>query len=176
MRPGRRTRLAVIGVGALFALSGFWALHNLRLTLNGSSSLPDNAFIMWAWPQWIWRGAVIAAEPPAAYRAQFEGFYFTKRVVGLPGDRVTHEGDSVCVGGSCFELAERNGQPFAEPLEEGVIAAGMYAAFGTSPDSLDSRYGTVGLFRAEQIVAVGLGTNLVPHWKELRKWAEAHGY
>jgi hypothetical protein len=49
----------------------------------------------------------------------------------------------------------------------------MVAAFGTSPDSLDSRYATVGLFSTESIVAIGVGTDLIPNWKELQAWADA---
>ncbi|WP_258028286.1 S26 family signal peptidase [Cereibacter sphaeroides] len=50
--------------------------------------------------------------------------------------------------------------PFAPALAEGVIPDGHYAAFGSSADSLDSRYATVGLFARETIRAVGVGTTL----------------
>lgn len=162
--------------GSLFVVAGFWLLHNGRLTLNASHSLPEPAYLMWAWPKVIWTGAVISADPPASYAARFDGLLFTKRVVGLPGDRIEHRDGAVCVAGECFPLALKDGAPFAPALAEGVIPDGHYAAFGSSADSLDSRYATVGLFARESIRAVGVGTTLVPHWKELKAWADAHGY
>ncbi|MFC3058408.1 S26 family signal peptidase [Paenirhodobacter populi] len=165
-------RSFIVG-GSVFVVFGFWALHNFRLNINASESLPDHAYLMWAWPKVVWRGAVIAAVPPAAYAQSFEGYYFTKQVVGLPGDRIAHRDGAVCVAGECFSPALRDGRPFAEPLAEGVIPEGMYAAFGSAPNSLDSRYATVGLFSANDIVAVGFGTNLIPHWKEIKAWADA---
>ncbi len=162
--------------GTLFCLVGFWALNALRLNINASESMPDHAYVMWTWPKVIWRGAVIAAEPPEAYADRFEGLYFTKRVEGLPGDRVTHDVNAVCIETRCFALALRDGRPFDAPLPAGEIPAGNYAAFGTAPDSLDSRYATIGLFPRDRIHAVGFGTDLVPNWKDLQAWLDAHGY
>lgn len=167
---------AFIVTGSLTAIIGFWGLHNFRLALNGSTSLPENAFLMWAWPKTIWKGAVIAAYPPEAYSAQFQGLYFTKRVVGMPGDVVRHRDNAVCIEATCFPLHMKDGKPFAPPLPAGVIPPGHYAAFGTTADSLDSRYATVGLFDIKNVIAVGVSTNLLPHWKEIKKWADAKGY
>ncbi|TKA98394.1 signal peptidase I [Cereibacter changlensis] len=166
----------VILAGSLFVMAGFWALHTVRITLNGSSSLPDHAYVMWGWPKAIWRGAYIAAEPPEVYAERFRGFFFTKEVFGLPGDIISHDGaGAVCVRGSCFPLALKDGKPFAPALAEGVIPEGRYAAFGTSADSLDSRYAHIGLFPIERIAAVGVAANIIPHWKELKAWADARG-
>lgn len=159
--------------GCLFAAAGFWGLNAVRININASESMPDHAYVMWTWPQAKWRGMVIAAEPPEAYASHFEGFYFTKRIVGVPGDLVEHRAGAVCVAGECFALALRNGQPFAPPLAEGPIPAGHYAAFGASDDSLDSRYATIGLFSEDRILATGFGTDLIPHWTELKQWADA---
>lgn len=161
--------------GTLFAAASFWGLNALRINLNASESMPEHAYVMWTWPQAKWRGMVIAAEPPEAYASRFEGLYFTKRIVGIPGDLIEHRGDQVCIAAECFPLAMKNGQPFAPPLAEGVIPDGFYAAFGTSADSLDSRYATIGLFSEERIIATGFGTNLIPHWTELKQWADARG-
>ncbi|WP_226554732.1 S26 family signal peptidase [Celeribacter naphthalenivorans] len=168
-----------VAIGSMSAAIGFWALHDLRITLNGSDSLPENAFVMWTWPQVIWRGAVISAVPPEAYAEHFEGVYFTKRVIGKPGDLITHDGGALCVETDeskiCFKAIEREGQAFAPLTAEGVIPAGMYAAFGTTENSLDSRYSTVGLFPKENIIAVGVGANWIPHWKEIKAWSDARG-
>lgn len=163
-------------LGTLFCLSGFWALNAFRLNINASTSMPDNAYLMWTWPKLVWRGAVIAALPPHAYADRFEGLYFTKRVLGMPGDRISHVDGAVCVNGTCHPPVMRGDAPFAPPLPEGVIPPGMYAAFGISPDSLDSRYATIGLFPRDRIVAVGFGTNLVPNWKDLKAWADGQDY
>ncbi|MDH2328351.1 S26 family signal peptidase [Cereibacter sp. SYSU M97828] len=169
----KTAKWGAIVAGSLFVVTGFWALNTVRINLNGSSSLPHNAYVMWGWPKTIWHGAIIAAEPPAVYAERFEGFYFTKQVLGLPGDVITHDdAGNVCVHGTCFEIAQRDGKPFAPALAEGVIPDGMYAAFGTSADSLDSRYANIGLFARDKIAAVGFGTNAIPHWKELKAWAD----
>lgn len=162
--------------GAIFCVFGFWGLNAFRLNINASESMPDHAYLMWTWPKLIWRGAVIAADPPAAYADRFEGLYFTKRVEGLPGDRITHDGNAVCVRSSCYPLALRDGVPFDIPLPEGEIPPGSYAAFGSAADSLDSRYATVGLFSRDRIQAVGFGTDLIPEWKDLKAWLDTHGY
>lgn len=176
MRVDPLLRWSAIVAGSLAVATGFWSINALRLNLNASSSLPEHAFVMWTWPQFTWRGAVIAATPPAAYGQNFEGLLLTKRVVGVPGDVVTHEGGDVCVAGQCFSLFMKDGRAFAPPLRPGVIPEGFYAAFGTSEDSLDSRYDTIGLFDEDEIVAVGFGTNLIPHWKDLKTWADARGW
>jgi type IV secretory pathway protease TraF len=176
MTPLKIAKWSAVVAGSLFVAAGFWTLSTVRINLNGSSSLADNAFVMWGWPRVLWHGAIIAAPPPAAYADQFKGFYFTKEVKGLPGDEITHDdAGNVCLRGECFEIALRDGKPFAPALPEGVIPEGMVAAFGTSPDSLDSRYATVGLFSTESIVAIGVGTDLIPNWKELQAWADARG-
>ena len=174
MSVKRAAKGSFMTFGVLFALFGYWALYNLRLTMNASQSLPQNAFIMWAWPQNLWKGAIISVTPPHVFAGQFQGLYFTKEVVGLPGDEITHNSTGeVCVSGHCYPLWLKDGQPFAAAIAPGVIPEGMVAAFGQSPDSLDSRYDVVGLFPMSQIAAVGFGTDLVPHWKELKAWLDA---
>lgn len=176
MKMTSALRWTVVVGGSLLVAGGFWTISALRINLNASTSLPEHAFVMWTWPAITWRGAVIAATPPVAFGQNFEGLLLTKRVVGVPGDVVTHERGGVCVAGQCFSLFMKDGRPFAPPLREGVIPEGYYAAFGTSEDSLDSRYDTIGLFDEDEIVAVGFGTNLIPHWKDLKTWADARDW
>ena len=167
-------RWSFVIAGALFAVFGYWGLYNLRLTINASHSLPQHAFIQWAWPQVLWKGAIMSVTPPQVFAAQFQGLYFTKEVVGLPGDAITHNAaGEVCVSERCYPLWLKDGKPFSAAIAPGVIPEGMVAAFGQSADSLDSRYGIVGLFPQSQIAAVGFGTDLVPHWKELKAWLDA---
>lgn len=162
-----------MALGALVVVLGFWTVHCFRLGLNGSSSLPENAFLLWTWPKVIRPGVVIAAEPPAAVRERFKGVLFMKRVVGMPGDPITHSADgAVCVRGECFAPQVVDCRPFAPLLPEGVIPEGAVAAFGESPDSLDSRYALIGLFPIAEVQAVGFGTNAVPHWTVIAEWLE----
>lgn len=166
-------RWSVMSLGAIVVVLGFWTVHCFRLGLNGSSSLPENAFLLWTWPKVIRPGVVIAADPPAAVRQRFEGVVFMKRVVGMPGDVITHSASgAVCVRDECFAPLMEGGRPFAPPLPPGVIPEGAVAAFGESPDSLDSRYALIGLFPVVDVQAVGFGTNLVPHWTVIAKWLE----
>lgn len=162
-----------IVTGIAIILAGFWTLQFVRITLNGTASLPDNAYVMWTWPKRITYGTIISAPTPEVFEEVFGGYYFTKKVVGLPGDEISHSEDgSVCVNNKCFKLVEQDGEPFAPAISEGVIPEGKYAAFGDSEDSLDSRYQIVGLFAKDDIYAVGFGTNIIPHWTDIKAWTE----
>ncbi|WP_424753226.1 S26 family signal peptidase [Methylobacterium sp.] len=169
MRGAARWSFMVLG--AIVVVLGFWTVHCFRLGLNGSGSLPENAFLLWTWPKVIRPGVVIAADPPEAVRDRFEGVYFMKRVVGVAGDVIRHDADgAVCVRARCFPPLMVEGRPFAPALPEGVIPEGAVAAFGDSPDSLDSRYAIIGLFPVAQVQAVGFGASFVPHWTVIAKW------
>ncbi len=169
-------RLMTIALGSAVIMAGFWTLYSVRIALNGTASLPDNAYVMWTWPKRISHGTIISVPTPPMFESAFGGYHFTKQVYGMPGDLITHSQDgSVCVNQSCFPLYHDEGKPFAPALQEGVIPSGMFAAFGTSEDSLDSRYEIVGLFARDEIYAVGFGTNLIPHWTVIRDWAEKRG-
>ena len=143
----------------------------LRVAMNGSQSLPHTGYLMAVWPKVPWNGAYAAFEVPRAYRDQFEGLVFIKQIRGLAGDTITYANNAVCVNGACFELAMKNGRPFAPATATGRIGAGQMAAFASAPDSLDSRYATVGLFKREDLIAVGFPIP-IPHWKVLKAWLD----
>jgi conjugal transfer pilin signal peptidase TrbI len=83
-----------------------------------------------------------------------------KRVVGLPGDRVSvrnsDPGPEILVNGEVVGLAK----PFTRhgvvlnAIPPGVIPAGHYYVQGLHPDSFDSRYRQSGLVRAGQVLAM----------------------
>ena len=163
-------RRTFIVTGSLLALIGYWGLANLQLTLNGSESLPDTAYVQWHWPQLIWRGAVVAVPPPAVFGDKFDGMSVVKRIGGLPGDKVENLGDRICIAGACYVAELRDGKPFAPLMASGTIPEGMIAIFGDAPNSFDSRYGTFGLIPEDQIEAIGVALHGFPHWTEVAKW------
>ncbi|OUS06297.1 hypothetical protein A9Q96_09995 [Rhodobacterales bacterium 52_120_T64] len=165
-----RNKTSLICAGLLIVIVGFYALATVRITLNGSSSLPHNGYLMVTWPKVLWHGAYVAIKPPSAFKEIFEGVYFVKEVRGLDGDIIRHgPGDKVCVSNACYALLENRADILREPVDAGEIPQGKFAAFGTAPDSLDSRYSVVGLFARENVVAVGVPLR-IPHWKEIKAW------
>lgn len=163
----------LIGTGLLIVAVGFYALATVRITLNGSSSLPHNGYLMVTWPKVLWHGAYVAIKPPSAFKETFEGVYFVKEVRGLAGDVIRHRnGNDICVSGECYALLENRADILRDPVSPGEIPQGQFAAFGSAPDSLDSRYSVVGLFLREDIVAVGVPLR-IPHWKEIKAWLES---
>ena len=141
----------------------------VRITLNGTQSLPHNAYAMVVWPKIVWRGAYGAFEPPKTYHDTFSGLVFVKKIVGRAGDVVQHRDGKVCIAEDCFAPFMMDGAAFDAPLAEGTIGSSQYAAFAQAPDSLDSRYASVGLFHRNDLKAVGVPLPF-PHWKELSVW------
>ena len=167
-----RTKTSLIGLGMLIVIVGFYGLATVRITLNGSSSLPHNGYLMVTWPKVLWHGAYVAIKPPTAFERIFEGAYFVKEVRGLNGDIIRHgKRDEICLQNACYELLENRADILQNPIESGEIPQGRFAAFGTAPNSLDSRYEVIGLFLRENIVAVGVPLR-IPHWKEIKAWLD----
>lgn len=167
----RRTlRWAFIVTGSLVAVTGYWALANLQITLNGSQSLPDTAYLQWRWPRTLWHGAVVAVPPPAVFGHHLDGMSVVKRIGGLPGDVIVTGPEEVCVAGLCYRAELRDGRPFAPLLPGGTIPEGMVALFGSAPNSFDSRYASFGLVPVDEIEAVGIPLDTFPRWTELAAW------
>jgi len=165
-----RFRWPLIGLGGLVAVLGYAGLADLQLTLNGSESLPETAYLQWHWPKLYWHGAVVAVPPPAIFGDRLEGYSIVKKVGGLPGDPIRNFGNQVCVAGTCYAAEMRDGKAFAELLPSGTIPDGMLAIFGEAPNSLDSRYQPFGLVRMADVQAVGLPFPGFPSWQEVAKW------
>lgn len=170
MTPRMFFRRSFIVCGSLIAVAGYWGLANLQITLNGSSSLPETAYLQWHWPQILWHGAVVAIEPPAVFHGRLDGMAVVKRLEGMPGDRIDHQGHSVCVVDRCYGPLVEEGEPFAPLLAEGEIPEGKVALFGDAPNSFDSRYASFGLISVEDIQAVGIALDGFPHWTEVAAW------
>lgn len=165
-----RFRWPFIGLGSLVVVLGYAGLADLQLTLNGSESLPETAYLQWHWPKVFWHGAVVAVPPPAIFGDRLDGYSIVKKVGGLPGDPIRNFGNQVCVAGTCYVAEMRDGKAFAELLPSGTVPEGMLAIFGEAPNSLDSRYQPFGLVRMADVQAVGLPFPGFPSWQEVAKW------
>jgi conjugal transfer pilin signal peptidase TrbI len=128
--------------------------------INASPSLPNWAF--WLDKKTpIKRGSLIFFEPAESELVEThfgkEPQMFGKRVLGMPGDMVSHEGDQVFI----------NGKPIATRLDrtslgialtqgpQGEIPEGCFYAGTDHPRGLDSRYAEIGFVCAKQIVGSG---------------------
>ena len=157
---------------ALFVPVFLLTLYGLAfgtVVLNGTSSLPDNAYFMLRWPKIVLEGSYIAFKSPDAVDERFREFDFIKRVAGVPGDEVITTGNRVCVNQRCRSLqASLVARGFA-PTQSTVLERDQFMAFADSEDSLDSRYAVIGPIRFETIEAVGFPIPF-PHWKEIKAW------
>lgn len=151
----------------ILSVIGIYGLVAGRVVLNGSDSMAANGFYVLVWPRPLIRGAIVVADPPERFARKFEGLLFTKRLVGLPGDAVTHRGSAVCINDACFEQGTKEGQPFGTLAAEGVVPDGHVAIFGETSTSLDSRYAEIGYFPIETIRAVGFAIPGFPAWEAL---------
>lgn len=156
-RPLVLTALVLLPVG-WSAVDAFAKDH--AFLINASPSLPNWAF-------WIdkhapiERGSLIFFEPPQneLVEAHFGkgAQLFGKRVLGMPGDVVSHHGQVVFV----------NGKKVATRLEETSLGIGLHKGpegpipedcfyTGTShPRGLDSRYAEIGFVCRGQILGSG---------------------
>ena len=130
------------------------------LLINASPSLPNWAF-------WldknapIGRGTLLFFEPPPSELvAKHFGHgrqLFGKRVLGVPGDRVTHHGPDVFINGRKVAtrlLTTRLGIVLTKG-PAGTIPRGCYYAGTAHPRGLDSRYGAIGFVCERQIFGSG---------------------
>lgn len=157
---------------ALFVPVFLLTLYGLAfgtVVLNGTSSLPDNAYFMLRWPKIVFEGSYIAFESPTAVDERFREFSFIKRVAGMPGDEVITSGNRVCVNNRCRVLQESLVARGIEPTQSQILERDQFMVFADAEDSLDSRYAVIGPIRFDKIEAVGFPIPF-PHWKEIQAW------
>ena len=164
MRPAIHWRRPLI-LCALFALPLAWApldafSKDHALLLNASPSLPNWAFWLDKRAP-IERGSLIFFEPPPSTLVEThfgpDPQMFGKRVLGLPGDVVSHDGMNVFINGKkvAARLAmTRLGVKLARG-PEGPIPANCYYTGTDHPRGFDSRYGAIGFVCAGQILGSG---------------------
>lgn len=165
MRPSIQNWRRPLILCALCALPLAWApldafSKDHALLLNASPSLPNWAFWLDKRAP-IARGGLIFFEPPpsALVETHFrpDPQMFGKRVLGLPGDLVSHDGMDVFINGEkvATRLAvTRLGVPLTRG-PEGTIPANCYYTGTDHPRGFDSRYGAIGFVCAGQILGSG---------------------
>ena len=152
-------------LSALVLLPLAWAplddfRKNHAFLINASPSLPNWAFWLDRHAP-IHRGSLIFFEPPPSELVE-KHFgagpqMFGKRVLGMPGDVVRHEGRAVLINGRkvATRLAvTRLGVPLTRG-PAGVIPKDCYYTGTSHPRGLDSRYGAIGFVCRGQILGSG---------------------
>lgn len=149
--------LAAAAMG-LSSLSAFSRDH--ALMINVSPSLPY-------WAIWLERGTmpkrgeIIVFDPPpsALLDAHFgrEPKPFTKKVLGVAGDRVTQKARTYFINGKAVAKAKRLSRK-GEPLAlgpTGTIPNGCYFVGTDHVDGFDSRYDAIGWVCHPRVLGIG---------------------
>ena len=128
--------------------------------INASPSLPNWAFWLDKHAP-ITRGSLIFFEPPQSELVEThfgEGQQmFGKRVLGVPGDVVSHDDEAVFINGKKVATlleATRLGVALTRG-PEGTIPEDCYYTGTDHPRGLDSRYGEIGFVCRGQILGSG---------------------
>ena len=89
-------------------------------------------------------GDIIVFKAPAAVATQCGDSVsdLVKRVVGVPGDKVSSKGDTILINGVALKENWPHNEPLgARAIEKQVVPANSYFVIGDNhPDSCDSRY------------------------------------
>ena len=160
-----------IGLGTIcFGIGCIFVLDQFDIVMNASRSMEEPAFIMFEHPVLLTRGAVVSARMPPVLQSRFGDYRFVKRIGGIPGDQITVSDDGApCINDICYPTWSQNGVPVGSALAPGIIPEDHYALFGTSEDSLDSRYAVIGLIPADDILGRGW---VMPFMADFRGAAE----
>jgi conjugal transfer pilin signal peptidase TrbI len=143
---------------SLSTLTGFARDH--ALLINVSPSLPY-------WAIWLDRGAnpargeiILFDPPPSDLLTNHFGLKpkpFGKRVVGMPGDRVTQQARTYFINGKPVAKAKMRSMR-GEPLAlgpTGILPTGCFFVATEHPDGFDSRYAAIGWICRPRILGVG---------------------
>lgn len=151
-----------------FGVCCILVLDQVDIVMNGSDSLEEPAFLMIEHPVLLRHGALVSAKMPDAIAANFPDMHFVKRIGGLPGETITldAEGNPCINGHECFPLFRENGRPISPGIKPGVIPDKYYAVFGTSANSLDSRYSAIGLVHEDDLLGRGVAVSFAPDWRQ----------
>ena len=156
-RPLVLTALVLLPLG-WSAVDAFAKGH--AFLINASPSLPNWAFWLDKNAS-IERGNLIFFEPPQSelVEAHFgEGAQlFGKRVLGVPGDVVSHRGHEVLINGRkvATRLDETRLGIRLHEGPEGLIPEGCFYTGTSHPRGLDSRYAEIGFICRGQILGSG---------------------
>lgn len=135
---------------ALLGAALLTASHYFTIAFNFSESLPQSVFLVLKQDHKLYRGSYVAFKW-VGERPYPRGLNFIKRVAGVPGDMVSHDGRRVFVEnfymGEAREFGSRGAMRTVklQMSPEGQIPEGHYFVTADHPDSLDSRYAQPGL-------------------------------
>ena len=133
---------------------------NHALLINASPSLPNWAF-------WLdknfspARGTLIFFEPPNSelLTSHFgeKPQIFGKRILGMPGDLVRHDGINVFINDKLAARTKPKTRKGASLTKgpEGIIPSGCYYVGTSHRHGFDSRYGEIGFICAPRIIGTG---------------------
>ena len=166
-RPGLgRKRLRQWGAVALLAvvMASYNAISDWREThafmINASESLPNWAFFVEKGKA-AGKGEYVFFVPPdnALVRRHFgpDSGPFGKRVIGMPGDTVSHDGPWVLVNGvrvAHMKPRSRFGEALT-PGPVGRVPEGCFYVGTPHPDGFDSRYAEIGFACRKQLIGTG---------------------
>ena len=151
-RFAQRTLIGMCGVIIVLVLVQAALSPWYLFGLNIDSSLPGYVYL------------VVRDERPfrldiAAFRTPPNPYYpagapFIKRVLGVPGDRVTRNGREFSINGVAIGWAKeqsRRGQALT-PGPTGTLPPGHYFFWTPHIDSYDSRYGEIGWITTDRIL------------------------
>jgi conjugal transfer pilin signal peptidase TrbI len=156
-RPLLLTGLVLLPL-AWAPLDAFGSDH--AFLINTSPSLPNWAFWLNRKAP-IARGSLVFFEPPPSRLVETHfgnsPQMFGKRVLGMPGDLVRHEGSKVFINGRWVATrlpVTRLGVPLTKG-PEGTIPEGCYYVGTDHPRGLDSRYEAIGFVCRPRILGSG---------------------
>ncbi|RSV16221.1 type VI secretion protein [Sphingomonas sp. ABOLG] len=161
-----RKRLRQWGAVALlaFVMASYNAISGWRenhaFMINASESLPNWAFFVEKGKSAA-KGEYVFFVPPdnALVRRHFgpDSGPFGKRVIGMPGDVVAHDGSWVSVNGvrvAHMKPRSRDGEVLT-PGPVGRIPDGCFYVGTPHPDGFDSRYAEIGFACRKQLLGSG---------------------
>lgn len=149
-----RARFLRLCAGLLVMGLAYWAVTPYaQLGWNVTDSLPGRVFLI-VKTQHPAVGQKTAFYPPANPYYPREVF-FTKIMVGKPGDVISHQGRDIFLNGKKIGTSLEFDSSRHRPLQmigDGVIPPGHYFVWTPHPRSYDSRYADIGLISDAQIL------------------------
>ncbi|WP_242121848.1 S26 family signal peptidase [Sphingomonas lacusdianchii] len=147
-----------------FVMASYNGITSWREThafmINASESLPNWAFFVEKGGE-VAKGKYVFFVPPsnALVRRHFgpDSGPFGKRVIGMPGDLVSHDGPWVLVNGARVAHMKPRSR-FGETLTPGPVGRvpeGCYYVGSPHPDGFDSRYAEIGFACRKQLIGTG---------------------
>lgn len=151
-RASSKTILIILGI----LLSAGVLFRTTELSFNKSESLPPKVFL-------ILKGTSFKKGDMVAIQGHNTKYYttvtFVKRVVGFPGDQLSHQGKSFFInsiyGGELLEETSFGGP--LTPLKDITIPDGYFFLKADHTRSFDSRYEEFGLVKEEHIKGRAFG-------------------